>query len=691
MTPFRLTVAVVLLLSTVGVGCSDSTPAAHGMDAAVTDGSAPPSDSGLFTDAQNPTDASDVPPGSAADCDPLDPAECAFPWPSNLYLQPDTTRRTGYTLSFGATTLPANISGSNMRPDPFRALDGYSVGTPIITVFPNLDVRALATEDHMDRSMDPMASVLLFEVNGTTLQRLPYWVELDAHATDPAHAALFVRPGVILHEATRYIVAFRNLHDTSGAVVPPSAAFASLVAGTTAGDPHLAPRQSHFNDVFTTLDGQGIPRASLTLAWDFVTASDDAVHGRMLAIRDDVLSRVGPNGPTLVVDTVTQYTPTMDTSGRPVDPDIAMEVQGHFDAPWYMHATTHGPFTGDVMNLDAAGHPFAMGTHTVPFWVRIPYAALNGPPQGLVQYGHGLLGSGSEVESGYIGHIANANNLIFFAGDLTGMSTLDVLGVVGTLHDFDDFSWIADNLHQGMAEWLILARAVRSQLTSLPQVAAQHVMVDPTQIYYSGNSQGGIFGATYVALSQDITRGHLGVPGSNYSTLLQRSKDFTNYFSVVRMAYPSVLDQDVLLPAIQLLWDSTDPVTYYRHLSQLPFANTPSHQVVLTPARGDYQVAVVTNEVVARSNLGVSLMANYDDLRTPYGITQTPYPSNGSGVVLWHFGNPWPPLGNVAPMDPPGDPHELPRRDPEEQHQMVNFFRTGQILSVCNEHPCPSP
>ena len=41
-------------------------------------------------------------------------------------------------------------------------------------------------------------------------------------------------------------------------------------------------------------------------------------------------------------------------------------------------------------------------------------------------------------------------------------------------------------------------------------------------------------GGALVAVSQDITRGVLGVPGMNYSTLLDRSVDFARYEAVRR-------------------------------------------------------------------------------------------------------------------------------------------------------------
>ena len=54
-------------------------------------------------------------------------------------------------------------------------------------------------------------------------------------------------------------------------------------------------------------------------------------------------------------------------------------------------------------------------------------------------------------------------------------------------------------------------------------------MIDTTRLFYDGNSQGGIMGGGLTAVAPDFDRAVLGVPGMNYSTLLQRSVDFDTY------------------------------------------------------------------------------------------------------------------------------------------------------------------
>lgn len=630
----------------------------------------------------------------SAECDPIlgqgPNLPCAMPWPSNLYLQPDGSTKTGYALRFPVGALPSNNQGRPVRPEGYAHLDGYGPSTQILALFPNLDLRDLATEDHIERSLVPDAAIVLLEDQRGKLRRVPYFVELDGYEGDPALRTLFVRPAEILKEATRYIVAFRGLRDTTGRAITPARPFVRLRDGDTADIPVLAARQARFDRVFETLAGAGIDKRSLVVAWDFVTASSSAMHGDLLSMRDQALALAGPSGAALTVDEVIEFVPTKDGSGKPVDADIAVEVRGHFTVPDFLAEWTTEGFTGHHIRRDAARKPQAMGSRNPSFWVRIPYSATDGKstPHGLVLYGHGLLGEGTQVRGGFNSRIANRKNLIFFAADLTGMSEADQPSVIQILAEVSRFPHLADGLQQGLVEWVLLARGMRERLQDLPELAKYKLKVNHDELYYSGISQGGIFGASFVAISPDVERGHLGVPGNNYSLLLQRSTDFGGFSLVLGGAYPSTRDQAVVLSAIQLLWDATDPVSHYRHLSVEPHPGNRPHQVLLGPARGDYQVAVLSNEILTRSGVGVATMAHYDDERPVPLVTEQPYPHSGSGIVLWHFGNPWPAIGNHPPPDNDDDPHELPRRRDPHNDQMVHFFRTGQIIDVCAGKPC---
>ena len=59
-------------------------------------------------------------------------------------------------------------------------------------------------------------------------------------------------------------------------------------------------------------------------------------------------------------------------------------------------------------------------------------------------------------------------------------------------------------------------------LSTLPELtrADGSSMIDTAHLDYDGNSQGGIMGIMLAAVSPDIERAVLGVPGINYSLLL---------------------------------------------------------------------------------------------------------------------------------------------------------------------------
>ena len=99
--------------------------------------------------------------------------------------------------------------------------------------------------------------------------------------------------------------------------------------------------------------------------------------------------------------------------------------------------------------------------------------------------------------------------------------------------DLSAFPELADRLQQGLLNELYLGRAMihRNGFSSDP---AFHVngtlgtpsVINTSQLYYDGNSQGGIMGGALTAVSPDFTRAALGVPAMRYSLLLPRSVDF---------------------------------------------------------------------------------------------------------------------------------------------------------------------
>ncbi|MCA9544376.1 MAG: hypothetical protein KC613_08295, partial [Myxococcales bacterium] len=533
--------------------------------------------------------------------------------------------------------------------------------------------------------------------------------ELDAQEQDPAKRLLFVRPAEVLKEDTHYVVAFRGLRDTDGEPIAPSAAFDAARAAVGGAANDLTPRQLLLTEWLQLLEMQGVDLATVTVAWDFHTASVDAVSGPLVAMRDEALA-AAPDGPEIIIDAVEPFAPEEDGSGNPVNPYVAYRLRGSVRFPNYLKRTA--PYLGkDGYGLNREGQtgkPDADGYEDQPFWAIIPRSALDGAPMRFLEYGHGLFGDGEEVlypgwtrpcgrfpdkECGWWNaEVAQKYGYIVYGTDMIGMREEDRdERALTILTEISKFPWITDRLHQGVLNHVLLVRAMKQRFADLPEVAALDLTLDPEDQAYYGNSQGSIVGVTVTALSPDITRGYMGVAGANYSTLLHRSTGFSEFFAIFKGVYTDTREQAVGLALLQLLWDATDSISYFRRLEADPLPGSPPSQILAGTTRGDYLVTPLVYETVARTEaLGIRAMAHYDDERTPDLVTLADYPRQGSALVGWHLGNPWAPPGNTPPPEHPyGDPHEELRHIDANQAQMAHFLQTGEVIDVCNGQVCP--
>ncbi len=714
----RISVFLAAAIAIIFVGCSDDDPVdepdagigdveEHNIDEPDADDPEPDADE-PEPDADEPDPDADEEPDvpvpehpdeRTQDCDPLHEGYCTMPWPSNLYLEADDSRATGYTLDFGETSLPrSNRDSRHIEPDTYRQLDGYGLGTPVITLFPGVDLSNMPAEDSIGDSIESDAlDAFYFEVTDDGLEPVPFWAELDIHAESEDEQVLYLRPAVILEEDTRYIVGFRNLSDTDGEPFETSDAFDQYRSGDAVYDEELAWRQERFDDIFERLESAGVDRDELTLAWDFHTGSSDGLHSDLLHVVEEGMEAAGEEGIQITLTDVTAHS-------EAEHPHIAYEIEGTFRVPHFLERSERTPAEAYLFYRDQDGQPAINDWREADFWLQIPHSAVDGTPHGLVKYGHGMLGSGSQVSGSFNQKIANENELIYYAADFVGFSHADVMQALQALPQPTYFEELADRMHQGVLEYVLLTQAMLEGLEDLPDDAMINdddlsLSVDEDRVYYTGISQGGIYGVTALAVDPIIERGHLGVPGHNYAMLMERSTNFygsdggePGYIDAMALGYPDRVDQSMVLPIIQLLWDKIDPISYLRRLTHEPFDPDMPKYGLFATAKGDYQVAVITKEITARSNIDIPILENYDRERgQPWGVETAEYTHSGSGIVNYDFGNPWPPAGNLPPDDELGDPHGLPRRLDEHNEQLMEFLDHGQIIDVCGGDECYFP
>jgi hypothetical protein len=626
-------------------------------------------------------------------CDFLDPSVCLYPFPNDFFTVADPTTDTGLRVSFPAVAMPKNASQVAMDPAPYSGNDGFSPGSTILTRVPGVDLAKTGAAPVTDlaRSLDADAPIVI--VNASTFEHHLLFAELDANASSDADRTLIIHPAINLAEGTRYIVALRNMKDSNGKLLAPNPDFVAYRDGKPTGNPVKEARRSHMNDLFATLATALVPKDDLYLAWDFTVASERNLSERLLFMRDDAFQRLSSAAPAFVVSSVQDN----------VDANIFRTVTGTYQVERYVNSTTP-PAT---LVLGPEGLPVHQATtQPASFICNIPRAALPsaaGPavPARASLYGHGLLGSNTEVNAGNVKAMANEHNFVFCATKWIGMADEDIGNAVGILQDLGKFPSLTDRLQQAMVNQLFLARLMINPHGFVSDPAFQDTsgnpVIDTSDVFYDGNSQGGIFGGTVMAIAQDITRGVLGVPGMNYSLLLTRSTDFATYSAILYPAYPVQIQRPLLLALIQMLWDRSDPNGLAHHMTTDPLPNTPPHTVLLHEAFGDHQVANVATEIEART-IGASIHQpaiaagrSYEVAPYPFIPAIPSYPFDGSALIVWDSGAATPPITNTAP-NTGNDPHSDPRNSVAGRNQKSAFLQTGgSVIDVCSGAPCVAP
>ncbi|MFN8037398.1 MAG: hypothetical protein U0V73_15875 [Acidimicrobiia bacterium] len=623
-------------------------------------------------------------------CDVLDLKHCMLPFPNDFFTGHDTTTDTKLRVNFVRESMPANKDGVHVDPTEWNRNDGFSPGSQIRTYVAGLDLAksGIAPITDIGSSLGPNAPIVV--LNTKTHEPVPYFAELDSTITQPADRMLIIRPARNLSEGTRYVVALRNLKDANGSTIEAQPAFRAFRDRLDTGLPDVEARRDHMEQAFADLEQAGVDRKDLNLAWDFTVASRRNLSERILRMRDDAFKTLGPNAPKFTVTKV-EENPT---------PQLLRKVTGTFDVPLYLSGDG-GP--GTHLENDSNGLPHQTGkTYPAPFVCIVPRAAVDAAGKTVAArpsvYGHGLLGTADEVDAANVGAMANEHDFVFCATDWLGMSEPDVPNAIKSLQDFSNFPTMPDRMQQGILDALFLGRLMIHEQGLVTNAAFKGPdglpVVDRKNLFYDGNSQGGIMGGAATAVAQDWTRAVLGVPGMNYSILLNRSTDFATYKAIMDPAYPNEYDRTLALNLTQMLWDRGEADGYAAHLTDHPLPNTPKHTVLMHLAFGDFQVANVAAEVEART-AGVeivepALAAGRSPDKVPHwGIDKVPsLPFDGSALVSWDSGAPAPPLANVAP-GPGHDPHSDPRSSPTARQQKSDFLRGGgSVTDVCGGKAC---
>lgn len=556
----------------------------------------------------------------------------------------------------GHLAIPADLLPHGATPVPVDHVAWRTGFSPVQTT-------VLSTEVPIDpASLPPPVGtgatdgVVLVDLTAGTV--VPSLVELDAWPDNPEVPRLLVRPLQPLPVGHRVAVSVSGqLAAADGSPYGGPHWFEEALTGRSVdGGP-----ADHYPDLAADLQALGLPEP--VLAVDFPIG-----EGRtpLLSIME-----------ALDTPTEWEWLRVVDADDDPSLPEGTwIQAEGRFTtADWLVD---DGAF-----EVDASGVPALQGSTEADLFLFIPDTVRDADP-GTVPvwiFGHGIFSHpknylGLDDDPSGVIEVARAAGAIVLATTWRGLTRDDIAVAAAVGNDFGRLPTLTDKLAQGVANTAALARLVASgPLLDDPVFAG---LPDPAVLRYYGISLGGIEGATLFAVDDTLPHGVFHVGGSSWSTMLERSSNWSQFEVLMEGSVPSPADRQVLYAASQLYWDVADPALHADALA--------SRSVLWQGSVGDEQVPNLTTDLVAGA-AGATLLG--PSPRLAAGWTEAEGPVSGPAVAWFDPLVGEPPVEN-RPAEVSGA-HSLPRLWPGQHAQTLRFLDPsdpGVVEHTCGTAPC---
>lgn len=599
-------------------------------------------------------------------CNPIAAdADCMLPYPSDVF-------RTNGRVNIPAA---ASVQFDGFPVDLVTAHrpDGFSVGTPILALFPGGidDSNLVFWTSDVARSREASSPTVLLDTS--TGERILHFAELDPRAPSENRRALIIRPLVRLEHGRRYVVAIHDLVDKAGRPIEAPKGFADLRDNDGRGSPALDAISLRYDrEIFGPLKAAGVARETLQLAWDFTTTTEEDSTGDMLAMREDLLAKLDAEPPVVHVVKVEH-----DTNAH-----VATRIEATVDVPLYVDS----PKPGGALVYGNDGVVTAKDTFPVEFTIWIPKSVANrppgSPPARLMQFGHGFFGGRVEVD-GFPAELADEQGFVVVATDWWGLADPDKGFVADQLFvDPARTTLFTDRLQQAMMNFIAVAAAAKGPVAALPELQIDgQPAYDPSTLYYYGISLGAILGNVYTTLSPYVDRAAFSVGAANFGMMLFRSRAFIPFLALIGVKVTDALDQQKVGALFQSTLDRIDPMVFAPHLLRDRYPGNPKTlDVAMQVGVGDPTVPNLASFYQARI-LGVPLLQ--PSTMEPFGVPSVQAPVTGSALTLFDFGVPLNDSAQASLDD--NEVHEGVRRTPGSKAQIDQFFRPGgPLIAPCD-------
>jgi hypothetical protein len=590
-----------------------------------------------------------------------DPA--GAPFPSDRFTVGDASQNTALRVN-----LP--LPNPSTNPDDFadieaiNALDGFNVQPRISIPFSG------AIDPHSVNSKG------VFLVNlGSTLPGGPLagtTVGINQIVWDPDTDTLHAESNDLLEQHTVYALVVTNgVRDAGGNPVQPSDDFKHFRHDLNFGQTKDARLKAYRKELLAALAAIG-SRGGIVALSVFTTQS---VTSTLERVRDQIESAtpqpatflLGPQQSRTVfaLSQLTGITFSAQTGTAPTFTSLGVPLAALNAIPGAISTIAFGKFSSpnyedaDQVILQVAsrtGVPMAQGANDVYLNLFLP--ATPKPPGGwpVAIFGHGF-GDDKNDSPLLVASLMAANGIATVAINAVGhgfgpLGTLTVSqtvgapvtfsaggrgfdqngdGVIGSTEGLSAFPPTnivgdRDGLRQTAIDLMQLVREIRVGMDVDGDGTPD---LDPSRIYYLGQSLGGIYGTIFLAVEPNVLFGVPNVPGGSLLQIARLSPDFRVLVALaLAIRTPSLLnepfpnfnealplrDQPPLInmvpgaDAIQQYFDHSDwvgqagdPVAYAPYLRKAPLSGMPGKSVIIQFAKGDQTVPNPTSSALIRA------------------------------------------------------------------------------------------
>lgn len=599
---------------------------------------------------------------------PMVPEVPLFPWPSDQYLVPDASSRTGLRIEIGADLMPEPVRGDFLAKD-----DGFTRIPPIVTWMPGgFDPASLPPREDWGATLDPASPVLI--VRQDTFELVPAMVELDAmtgeDAPDPASATLIIRPHRALDPGATYAVVLTDaLKAADGSSHTASPATTALLNDEDSEDRAILAWKPHMPLVFAALDHLGVDKARVLQAWTFTVRSEGGVINPEIAVQDAAMAA-----------DISQY--TLDA---PVVADTGQQlIYGTVNVPWFLDADNH-------LILNDQGAPVEQSRRDVPFLIAVSPTVTTTRP--VVMLGHGFFSAIEESTYGTMHTGLEQWGVSAVSTEFFGFSENTALGTTILLStDLSAIDTVVAQQIQSHADFTmvqrLIAEHVADELTIQWGDGAPFKPLSKDGIGYIGASNGGTQGLVMMTTSPVFTRGALVVPGGGWSHMLQRAVQWEQLGPLMTGGFADGHELQLGMSMLQQVFDPVDSINFVGHLLHDRLPGRPEAvQALLIEGINDSQVTNLVTDWVA-GNGDIPLL--WPAARDVWGLEHLEVPAEGAvlpgALCNYDLGVPDNAPGNIPPAE--NGVHGDVLAQESYRTQVGAFLLDGVIVNPCGDDGC---